>query len=101
MQMHYLSPSHLCILIGSVKFDAYKFNYIHSESNPHNAEHELTILLYWLSSVRSTCGKVLVPYINQVKYNKTCLKQLLKNRQNKSLKDKWYLGAFCNTFDPH
>ena len=60
------------------------------------------------------------------KYSKTCLKRPLKNRQNKGLKDKWYLnvgqkycrmlswslmqvesiaecslGAFCNTFDLH
>ena len=38
-------------------------------------------------------------------YSKTCLKQRLKNRQNKGLKDKWLLneglGAFWCTFDLH
>ena len=30
-----------------------------------------------------------VSSITKVMYSKTCLKQLLKNRQNKGLKDKW------------
>ena len=44
-------------------------------------------------------------------YSKTCVKQPLKNRQNKELNDQWWLDkdrkycrmlvAFCNTFDPH
>ena len=38
--------------------------------------------------------------VYQFKYSKTCLKQPLKNRQNKGLKDKWF-GAFCNTFNLH
>ena len=41
-------------------------------------------------------------------YSKTCVKQPLKNRQNKDLNDKWklnegqkYCRALCNTFDLH
>ena len=41
-------------------------------------------------------------------YSKTCVKQPLRNRQNKDLNVKWklnegekYCRAFCNTFDLH
>ena len=65
------------------------------------------------------CPNIIVPklivqdFIDlHIEYSKTCLKQPLKNRQNKGLKTnvslmkvksiaKCSLGAFCNTFDLH
>ena len=47
---------------------------------------------------------------HEINYSKTCLKQELKNRQNKDLNGKWQLNEggkycrmlpFCNTFDLH
>ena len=66
---------------------------------------------HWTGSFHSMISYITLQY--EPLYSKTCLKQQLKNRQNKDLNDKWYslmkvesfaecsFGTFCNTFDLH
>ena len=50
-------------------------------------------IVYKGNYIRMTCGEVgLVHFAFEMgilTYSKTCLKQPLKNKQNKGLKDKW------------